>query len=194
MGNKIYITGQKFGKLTALSESIKKKHTYVLCECECGNTHVAEKYHLMKGHITKCVACGHSERPRRQTHPKYTGHGEISGDFWLYHVVRSAAGVKTSSKIKKPKELTITIEYAWDLFLKQERKCALTGMELFFPQTQSDKLWTASIDRIDSSKGYIPGNIQWVHKHINMMKRIYDQDYFIEMCEKVAKNCNRNRI
>lgn len=25
-------------------------------------------------------------------------------------------------------------------------------------------------DRIDPNKGYIIGNVQWVHKHINMMK------------------------
>jgi hypothetical protein len=43
-------------------------------------------------------------------------------------------------------------------------------------------------DRIDSSKGYVVGNIQWVHKHINKMKNKYPQDHFIEMCRLVAEN------
>ena len=47
---------------------------------------------------------------------------------------------------------------------------------------------TASLDRIDSSKGYTTDNIQWVHKDINIMKNDYGNDYFIEICKKVAKN------
>ena len=31
------------------------------------------------------------------------------------------------------------------------------------------------------------GNIQWVHKDINMMKQSYSLDYFKEMCYKVAE-------
>jgi len=49
---------------------------------------------------------------------------------------------------------------------------------------------TASLDRIDSSKGYVKGNLQWVHKDINMMKNHYNQKYFIEICKKVATNAN----
>ena len=48
---------------------------------------------------------------------------------------------------------------------------------------------TMSLDRIDNNKGYIEENVQWVHKDINMMKRIYSQDYFIYMCKLVAE-CN----
>ena len=45
---------------------------------------------------------------------------------------------------------------------------------------------TASIDRIDSSAGYVAGNIQFVHKHINKMKNNLDEQCFIEMCKLVA--------
>jgi hypothetical protein len=47
---------------------------------------------------------------------------------------------------------------------------------------------TASVDRIDSSKGYIKGNVQWVHKTINKMKWGYSQGEFIEFCEAVVKH------
>ena len=45
---------------------------------------------------------------------------------------------------------------------------------------------TASLDRIDSSKGYVEGNVQWVHKMINMSKQQYSQEEFIDMCKAVA--------
>ena len=81
--------------------------------------------------------------------------------------------------------VTITIEYAWELFLKQEKKCSLSGLEITIGL--SGKYNTASIDRIDSSKGYEPGNIQWVHKDINFMKRTYSQEYFTNMCKLVTQ-------
>jgi hypothetical protein len=47
---------------------------------------------------------------------------------------------------------------------------------------------TASLDRIDSSKGYVEGNVQWVHKRINIMKNDLSDSEFIEWCRVVSKN------
>ena len=47
-------------------------------------------------------------------------------------------------------------------------------------------IMTASIDRIDSDKGYYIGNIHWVHKAINKIKWDYTEPYFIELCEAVS--------
>jgi len=46
---------------------------------------------------------------------------------------------------------------------------------------------TASLDRVDSRKGYVVGNIQWVHSMVNMSKNKYPQDKFIEMCRAVTQ-------
>jgi hypothetical protein len=48
------------------------------------------------------------------------------------------------------------------------------------------RVWTASVDRIDSSKDYVEGNVQWLHKDINRMKWDLDTDKFIELCKLVA--------
>ena len=45
---------------------------------------------------------------------------------------------------------------------------------------------TASLDRIDSNKGYTKDNVQFVHKDINWMKQDFEQNKFIEYCKKVA--------
>jgi hypothetical protein len=50
----------------------------------------------------------------------------------------------------------------------------------------SESETTASLDRIDSSKGYIEGNLQWVHKDVNIMKMDLSQVEFIDYCVKVA--------
>ena len=60
--------------------------------------------------------------------------------------------------------------------------CALTGWEIDMSYSND----TASLDRIESSKGYTKGNIQWVHSMVNMCKNKYSQDKFIEMCQAIA--------
>ncbi len=47
--------------------------------------------------------------------------------------------------------------------------------------------YTASLDRIDSRGHYEVGNVQWIHKDLNIMKNSYDANYFIDMCKSVAK-------
>ena len=64
-------------------------------------------------------------------------------------------------------------------------------MPISFP-TKSTGIRTASLDRIDSSKGYVPGNIQWVHKDVNWMKGSFTQEYFVNICKKISKNINSN--
>lgn len=55
--------------------------------------------------------------------------------------------------------------------------CNMTGWPISINYSKA----TASLDRIDSSKGYIVGNIQWVHTMVNMCKNKYSNDLFIEM-------------
>jgi hypothetical protein len=44
------------------------------------------------------------------------------------------------------------------------------------------------MDRINNKIGYVEGNIQWVHKHINMMKNSHSEEYFLEICKAVTTN------
>lgn len=77
--------------------------------------------------------------------------------------------------------VSVTNEYAVSLF---EGRCALTGVPI-------ELNVTASLDRIDSSLGYIEGNLQWLHKDINRMKSDWNQNDFIEMCRRVADYGNQ---
>jgi len=174
--------GYTYGKLTVISEHSKTRnnHYRYTCKCECGNTTNVLLTHLQRSNTT---SCGCDKKSIGNTHHQWNGVGEISGNFWHNHIVRSANGGK-----RRTLELDINKEYAWDLFLKQNRKCALSGIELKFPSKWKDPIYTASLDRIDSGLGYIKNNVQWVHKDINMMKNKFNQNYFIDMCKKIANN------
>ena len=82
---------------------------------------------------------------------------------------------------QKQKTGSITIEDAYNKLEEQGFKCALTGIKLDWSETSG-----MSIDRINSSVGYELDNIQIVHKDVNLMKNHFDQDYFIEMCKRIA--------
>lgn len=79
---------------------------------------------------------------------------------------------------------TITIDDVYLLWIKQNKKCALSGVSIGF--NDDKKGHTCSIDRINSKLEYDINNIQLVHKDINLMKNRFDQDYFINMCKLVS--------
>ena len=77
----------------------------------------------------------------------------------------------------------------WNLSLEEFESifngfCSLTGwpIDIGFVET------TASLDRIDSSKGYELNNVRWVHKMVNMCKNKYTDQEFINMCIAIASN------
>jgi len=61
------------------------------------------------------------------------------------------------------------------LWKSQQGKCAITKM----PMTHEFKnLRSISVDRIDSAKGYIVGNIQLVCQWVNLAKGSHSDDEF----------------
>ena len=84
----------------------------------------------------------------------------------------------------------VNAEYLWALFLQQERRCALSGLNLSMRE-EGRYSGTASLDRIDSSRGYVRGNVQWVHATVNTMKNDLPQEDFVAFCEAVATHHSR---
>lgn len=78
----------------------------------------------------------------------------------------------------------LTIEFIWDMYVKQNGKCTLSGIDIGWPQKGLTS--TVSIDRIDNSEGYLTTNVHLVHKDINMMKGRLDLEKFIELCKSVS--------
>lgn len=123
-------------------------------------------------------------RKNGSNHSHWKGYQEISQTFFG-NLIKSAKD--------RCIKFDITIEYIWDLFLKQEKKCALSKIDICFSE-KAGKYYskqTASLDRIDSSKGYIDGNVQWVHKTINTMKMSLKQEDFINWCKLVTENSSQ---
>jgi hypothetical protein len=82
-------------------------------------------------------------------------------------------------------ELNIDTKYLTNLILKCNGKCAATGLNL------SAKIgcpFKASIDRINSNKGYVKGNIRVVAAMFNFMKQDYSDKQFAHIAKAFLKN------
>lgn len=169
------LTGLRFSKLLVIersaSISIGKNIPRWKCLCDCGTTTSTLASSLKNG--TTC-SCGCLRIEKQQT-----GFQEISGSYW--------GKIKGCAK-RRNIHFDITIEYIWDLFIKQNKRCIITNVDINFPKRYGVDEQSASLDRIDSSKGYVEGNVQWVHKSINFMKMQHSQDYFYYLSKLIYEN------
>lgn len=68
-------------------------------------------------------------------------------------------------------ESQVTPEILWDLWQKQEGRCAITGVPMTHLLGHGMRMLTnVTIDRIDSDKGYTEDNIRLACKAANWMK------------------------
>lgn len=111
---------------------------------------------------------------------QWSGFGCLSGYQWGQ--IKSKCNRK--SKII---DFNLDIKEAWDIYVKQNGRCALTGVPIYFDLIGMSGSATASLDRIDSSLGYTLGNVQWLHKDLNKMKMSLNNDEFKKVCLKISK-------
>ena len=170
------ITGLRFGRLTAVSFShIENKscHRSVwACKCECGKTVKVKLHELTAG--TKSCGCLKSDMNIKRC---FKGIGLVTKSCW--------SSIKNNAK-ERNIEFKVSIKYIWELFEKQKGKCKLTGQDIKLSHNVKKIKPTASLDRIDNAFGYIEGNVQWVHKQVNMCKHVLNNKDFIMMCSEVT--------
>lgn len=183
--------GQKFGKWEIIDIDIipheKTKESQIRCQCECGFKKLVYCLTSIKGQSTACFNCGHGNKG--ENNAKWKGYKEVPGSF---------VNRITSRSKKLNREVKIDAEDIYNLWIKQDKKCSLSGLPIDFTninqgninrkESKYDLICTASLDRINSNKEYTLNNIQLVHKDVNMMKKEYDQDYFLKLCRLITEN------
>lgn len=178
---KIYPIGFQIGNWKVISEdSIGYRDCKQLCECiVCGYQEYVNISKAISRPSKRCVKCKSS---------KFVN--DVGETNYLYIMTKICDRIKYNSERRdkvSQLEFNITPQYLLDLYNKQDGKCALSKINLPL-NTLNYRDLNLSLDRIDSNKGYVDGNVQWVDKRINMMKQSFSQDEFISMCIEVAKN------
>jgi len=208
---KVPVIGIKYGNYEIISKEIatdiNNKRTYWLVKCSCGNEKFIRHDILESNNATKCRVCSNKENyiknielgkmHSKNYSPKHQGIGDLSKMLYSHY--------KNGAK-KRNLEFNISIEYLWDLYLKQQGQCALSGVKIYLKSQNKFSTITkiengnrsidyskfnASLDRIDSYKGYIKGNVQWVERKINMIKNNLSQNDFINLCRQISNHVNQ---
>lgn len=163
--------GQNLQNLLLLDYYYINRRKFWKCKCICGNLINRRDDHIKKNMNTCCGCLYTAVNGDKNGHWK--GHGELSGSYFA-QILRRA---------KRHGDNDLTIQFLWELFEKQERKCKLSGQPITLKAIARRVKRTASLDRIDSLKPYIRENVQWVHKDVNLIKNNLDQGIFIEICK-----------
>lgn len=80
-------------------------------------------------------------------------------------------------------EFNLTLDYLEVLWGNQNGTCPYSGVKLILNTHQKrcmDIRYSASLDRVDSSKGYTMDNVQFVSTAINYMKNNMSHDALME--------------
>lgn len=151
---KLNLIGHKYGKLTVVEAAGRSasNRTLWLCHCECGGSIVANIVNLRSGD-TKSCGCINSTQEKH-------GHSRKGCKSRTYRIW---AGMLTRCRNPKHKDYRyyggkgITVCDRWHSFE-------------YFLEDMGEAPSGMTIDRIDSDKGYNPGNCRWLD-HVENVRR-----------------------
>jgi hypothetical protein len=154
------------------TDSDKNGYTRWLCECTCGKRQKVRTNQLNKDDDQiGCRSCSKLKRSKRDPF-----------DVAIYTI-------KANLYRRNNITLSVTKEYIQRLYAEQQGRCALSGVNLYLGKTYKEhnekRLTTASLDRIDSTKSYSEGNVQWIHKDLQAMKMAMKQDDFLSWIKRI---------
>lgn len=190
---RIDLVGKTFGRWTVLSTAPRTYQTMWQCRCTCGVERAVSGANLTSGHSTSCGCLREENRPNLWKNRDFSGdknprakkNREKYGDKYIASSsvwYKRASGVFYNAKKKGiPLGFESAVDFATYIRSIAPKKCPVFD-KAFVERGSGFNKWSPSIDKIDPTKGYVPGNIQIISFHANRMK----QDATSEQLEQFA--------
>lgn len=162
-------------------------------KCKCGYVGIVSGPDLERKKSKRCKSCAvkyrYSKKPNMlvgNKSPAWKGYKDIPRAIFT----KCKYGAKKRNIV-----FEVTIEDLQEIWEKQKEKCIYSNRVLFFnnksfsTKDKKDQMFDfASLDRRDSSKGYIKGNIQWVAQSVNLAKHAYSEEEFLKLIRDIYLN------
>jgi hypothetical protein len=177
-GNSTNLAGQRFGKLLVIDINKEAQRTakcmYWNCKCDCGNSCVVAGRRLKEHRIGSCGCAGLKNKFKNIC-------------------FRAIFGQYKSSAKKRNLPFELSKE---EFEALTKGTCFFCGKEpgqLRKSTTSDDTYYYNGIDRLDSSKGYVKGNVVSCCKDCNMAKMDNSVSYFIAWLERTYAYVQENK-
>lgn len=156
-----------------------KKREY---KCTCGETNPENFYPKRKSKCKKCILDGAKNKYANLSESDKKSYIEKQNkwqddNFLQYRLLQARSRAKS-----KNIPFEIDVNYLEDLLSNQENRCFYSGLEMELNRAGN---YSASIDRVDSSKGYVKGNVVFVIWAVNTMKNDLDENEFLRIVEAI---------
>lgn len=174
------LTGQKFGKLTV---KLWAGDSRWQCECECGGFAIVLTANLKRGNTASCGCVKRISSSKRAT----------------THGLSNTRAYKTWLSVRRRCFDTHTASYqqygARGISMDDEWAADPVAFIRDIGQPPSDN---HTLDRIDNTKGYFPGNVRWAtpleqgsNKSNNVIVQYQGETYTLsQLCRKIAAEIN----
>lgn len=137
-----------------------------------------KKYHKNHAESLRIASRRRYKEIRERQMLQKKRHDESSPENFLARMIHL---IRHSSK-KRGIKFDLTKDVLFSVHDDQNGRCAITGLLMAH---KFGSLYSMSLDRIDSSKGYLEDNVHLVCQGVNLMKRKYSVDdvrCFLKMC------------
>ena len=135
-----------------------------------------------------CSLSCSGKSPENVKHIVSNGSGHPADEYSKFRLILKML----RSRIKdRPRDFNLTLEYLKEIWDEQEGKCPFTGFDLELRTYKYDSqlnIKSASLDRIDNSKGYVQGNVRFVSVMFNFARNKFSDEEVIEFAQAVIEN------
>jgi hypothetical protein len=168
--------GAKFDKpVGEYNRRMRLKKTEFFCNRSCAGKSPAQKEHLDKIRSGYDIS-QHSGNARDRFTP-------------FRKFMRACNNRRPGSKSLKGgdgHEVDVDVVYLRSIWLAQEGKCPLSGINMLLVPNGDPVPFQASLDRIDSNVGYIRGNVRFVTLMANYALNKFSDEQLVDFCKAVV--------
>lgn len=183
MNNVKDLTGQKFGKLTVISEAFRKKNVYWKCLCDCGNESIVLGVSLRNSHTTSC-GCAKADaafktaRTRLSKNPVLSSANHVFGNYKDGNLQFS----QFLEKSQQPCHYCGCDHKKSNIYNRYNRK---RKMGTTLNSLEDGNFYYNGLDRIDNTRAHDFDNVVPCCKWCNSAKLTKTTDEFIEWIENL---------
>ena len=123
-----------------------------------------------------CATCKLSSKSAKKHDYKNMVRRKLDFDYWL----RCFVSAKKSKCKRDHVQCEVNIDLLKELWDNQEGRCFYSRIRMAFG---NNSLRSASLERLDSSRGYVANNVVWASKAMNYMKNSAPYSEFCEFLE-----------